>query len=205
MSKIVLCMDNGNSCVEETKKYLEAHDCKVYAFSKGKQDVKALAEEVERKEGRVDLLLLGVNEQMAEDGAIGEAHDCEKLLEEVSGQINSVQEAIDTALPLLRKGTYKRIGMITKRESSISNCKDDRNYGRHMALAGFNMVGKLYFNRLRKEGFRFRWYCGEENSGGMSAGEYLLSDMCYDEKEPYNHSDENRMVMRDAYLKEIAW
>ena len=67
------------------------------------------------------------------------------------------------------------------------------------------MMGKLYFNRLRPEGFTFRWYCAEEGSGGMSAGEYLLSGLCYDEKEPYIHSDENRLVMRDAYLREVAW
>lgn len=205
MSKIVLCMNNGNHCMEETKRYLEAHDCKVYVFLKERQEIKALTEEIGQKEGKIDLLLLGVNEQIAEDGAIGEAHDCAKLLEEVSGQINSVQEVIDAALPLLRKGTFKRIGMITRKESSISYCKDESNYGRHMAWAGFNMVGKLYFNRLRKEGFRFRWYCGEENSKGMSAGEYFLSNLCYDEREPYIHSDENRLVMRDAYLKEIAW
>ena len=205
MSKIVLCIDNDNSHFAETKKYLGSHDCKVYSASENEQDIKTFLEDIDQREGRLDILLFGVDEQIPQDGAIGEKHDCEMLLEVLSGQINKVQEAIDAALPLLRKGDEKCIGMITKIDSSISNCKDDRNYGQHMVWAGFNMVGKLYFNLLRPEGFRFRWYCAKENSGGMSAGEYLLGKFCYDAKEPYLHSDENRLVMRDAYLREIAW
>ena len=29
--------------------------------------------------------------------------------------------------------------------------------------------------------------------------------LCYDEKQPYIHSDENRFTLRDAYLREISW
>ena len=205
MSQIVLCIDNGNPYFEDTKKYLGFHDCKIYSFPEGSQDIRTLLEEIEQKEGRIDILLLGAGGQIPSDGAIGEKHDCEMLLEEVSGQINRMQEAIEASLPLLRKGETKCIGMITGRASSISYCRDDRDYGRHMAWAGLNMAGKLYFNRLRPEGFRFRWYCAGEDPGGMTAGEYLLSKLCYDEKEPYIHSDENRLVMRDAFLREVAW
>lgn len=205
MKKIVLCMDNGNLCQEEAKKYLSTHGCTVYSLSETEQDINACIAGIRQKEGRIDLLLLGVNEQMPEDGSIGEKHDCEELLQLVGGQINRTQELIEAALPLLREGTFKRIGMITRKDASISNCRGTRDYGRHMAWAGLNMMGKLYFNRLRPEGFRFRWYCAGEGSGGMSAGEYFLSDLCYDEKEPYIHSDENRLVMRDAYLREVAW
>ena len=205
MSKIVLCIENGNSYFEETRKYLESHDCKVYSFVGERQDIKTFLEEIDRREGRLDILLLGINEQMSQDGIIGEKHDCEMLLEVLSDQINRVQEAIEAALPLLRKGDEKCIGMITGKDSSISNCKDDRNYGQHMAWAGLNMVGKLYFNLRRPEGFRFRWYCAKDYNGGMSAGEYLLSRLCYDAGEPYLHSDENRFVMRDAFFNEVAW
>lgn len=205
MSKIVLCVDNGNSYLEETKRYLDSHDCKVYTLPEKEQNVRAVFSEIEQKEGRIDLLLFGVNEQIPEDGAIGGKHDCEALVEIVGEQISYVQDVIEAALPLLRRGEMKRIGMITKKESSISNCKDDRNYGQHMAWAGLNMTGRLYFNLLRPEGFTFRWYCAEKNVGGMSAGEYLLCGLCYDPKEPYCHSDENRFVMRDSYLREISW
>lgn len=205
MKKIVLCMDHGNSALEEVKKYLASHDCKVYTLPEGEDNVKALLTQIEQKEGSVDLLFFGVDEQIPEDGAVGTKHDYKMLLETVGGQVNCVQNTIEAALPLLRKGNLKRIGMITKKASSVSYCKDDHNYGQHMAWAGINMVGKIYFNLLRPEGFTFRWYCEGGNAGGMSAGEYLLSGLCYDPKEPYCHSDENRFVMRDSYLREIPW
>lgn len=204
MKKIVLCMDNKNRSLEETRKFLELHDCKIYHLSEG-QNSNALLDEIKQKEGKIDILLLGACGQMPEDGFIGKGHDCEALLEMISGQVNGMQETIEAALPLLREGEMKRIGMITKKASGIRNCTDDCNFGQHMVWAGMNMVGKLYFNLLRPEGFTFRWYCDEENSGGMSAGEYLLTGLCYDPKEAYIHSDENRLVMRDAYLREIAW
>lgn len=205
MRKIVLCLDNGNLSLGEAKNYLAVHDCKVYTLPEGSSDRKEMLAKIEAQEGGADLLLLGVNEQLPGDEAVGGERDYDKLLTSVGDQINLVQNTIDETLPLLRKGNLKRIAMITKRESSVSSCRDDSNYGRHMAWAGLNMVGKLYFNLLRPEGFTFRWYCGEENAGGMCAGEYLLSGLCYDPKEPYCHSDENRFVMRDSYLREIPW
>ena len=204
MSKIVLCADNGNSYFEETKEYLSLHDCKVYTLYE-KQDINMLLKEIDQKEEKIDLLLLGADEHMPQDVTIAGKHDCEQLLEILGTQINRTQEVIDAAIPLLRKSDLKRIGMITKKDSSISNCRADHNFGQHMAWAGLNMIGKLYFNLLRPEGFTFRWYCAEKNSGGMSAGEYLLSNLCFDAGEPYIHSDENRLVMRDAYLREVAW
>ena len=205
MSKIVLSIDTENIYLEETKDYLLHHDCKVYSFSEKGQDLKTCLEEIERQEGRIDLLLLSADSQLPPDNTIEEGHDCGQLLDLVSEQINRMQTAIDAALPLLRRSELKCLGMITTRASSISYCREDRGYGRHMAWAGMNMAGKLYFNLLRPEGFRFRWYCAEETSGGIPAGEYLLSKLCYDEKEPYLHSDENRFVMRDAWLREIPW
>ena len=156
MSKIVLCADNGNSYFEETKEYLSLHDCKVYTLYE-KQNINMLLKEIEQKEEKIDFLLLGVDEHMPQSVTIAGKHDCEQLLEILGTQINRVQEVIDAAIPLLRKSDLKRIGMITKKDSSISNCRADHNFGQHMAWAGLNMIGKLYFNLLRPEGFTFRW------------------------------------------------
>lgn len=205
MKKIIVCLDNGNKSMSNVKKYLKTHHCEVYTLPEEDANHRAFLEEIKQKEGYIDFLIFGAAENLEEDGAIGAAHDCDKLLELVGNQINRIQNVIEEALPLLREGNLKRIGMITRKESSISCCKEDSNYGLHMTWAGLNMVGKIYFNLLRPEGFTFRWYCSEENVGGMSAGEYLLSGLCYDANEPYCHSDENRFVMRDSYLREISW
>ena len=125
MSKIVLCIDNKNLHLDETKKYLGLHGCKVYTLCKEEKDMEALCEKIEQEEGKIDLLLMGIDEQIPQDGAIGEKHDCERLLEVLSQQINRAQEAIEAALPLLRRGDLKRIGMLTKKDSSISRCRED--------------------------------------------------------------------------------
>ena len=64
-------MDNGNSCLEETRKYLSHHDCKVYTLCQEEQDIRTLVEKINQKEGKIDILLLGVDEQITQDGAIG--------------------------------------------------------------------------------------------------------------------------------------
>ena len=94
--------------------------------------------------------------------------------------------------------------MITESGSSISWTKETDDFAYHMSLAAIHMMEKLYFNRLRPEGFTFRCYA-EEGSGGICGAEYIERGLCYDEKEPYIHSDENRLVMRDRYLHEIPW
>lgn len=205
MNNIVLCIDNGNSYLRETKDYLISHGCKVYMTAGEKTDICTSLSQIEKDDGRIDLLLFGADEQIPQDETIDGEHDWEAIFTCLCEQINRTKNAIEAALPLMRRGDLKRIGMITKKESSISYCRDDRNFGQHMIGAGLNMIGKLYFNQLRPEGFTFRWYCAEENAGGMCAGKYFLSRLCYDSNEPYIHSDENRLVMRDSHLREIPW
>ena len=206
MSKIVLCVDKGNSYIEETVSYLEKHDCCVYSIQNiTEENLRNIIGEIELKEGKLDILLLGANNQITEDGPIGDTHNMNQLLSLLDEQIYDMESVVEAAIPLLQKSDLKRIGMITETTSSIGYCSDQQNYGQHMVLAGLNMMGKIYFNRLRPDGFTFRWYCADSNTGGISAGEYLLTGLSYDPKEPYIHSDENRLVMRDRYLKEIPW
>ena len=60
MRKIVLCMDNGNPYLEETKKYLSSRGCKVFSTFEEGRDIRTLLEEIDQREGRLDILLLGV-------------------------------------------------------------------------------------------------------------------------------------------------
>lgn len=206
MKKIALVIHNENASTRETATYLAEQGYTIYQVETLQDsELAVVTKDIQDKEGALDLLLLGTNEALLEDGSIRDGHKEEELLDVLDNQINGIRAAIEYALPLLRKGEGKRIGLITKSDSSISLCRCETNYGRHMVLAGLNMVGKIYFNLLRPEGFTFRWYCAGTEKGGMSAGEYLLAGLCYDPKEPYIHSDENRFVMRDNYLREIPW
>ena len=135
---------------------------------------------------------------------IGKYHDYDDILRVLDYNINGLRQVIENALPLLRQGEKKRIAVITESGSSISWTKETDDFAYHMSLAAIHMMEKLYFNRLRPEGFTFRCYT-EEGSGGICGAEYIERGLCYDEKEPYIHSDENRLVMRDRYLHEIPW
>ena len=71
MNHIVLCVENGNPYFDETKKFLCCQGCKVYRLSE-QQKIEMMIAEIERKEGRLDILLLGVAAGTLQDGPIGE-------------------------------------------------------------------------------------------------------------------------------------
>ena len=137
-------------------------------------------------------------------GEIGAGHDSAVLVDAMMRNVYGSRSTAEAFLPLLRRG-MKRIAAITEIESSNSWSTGKTDLAYHASLAGLNMMGKILFNHLRPEGFTFRWYCDDGAPGGMCAADYITSGLCYDEKEPYIHSDENRLVLRDAWLREISW
>jgi len=206
MSKIALCLSYENTGGQHLITHLENHGFQVYTINNlEEKNIYDLLNQIEQKEGHLDLLVLNTPTCFGDTESLS-PDDTERLLKLLDEQIFGIQRLIEASIPLMQKGELKRIGMITGTSSSIRLCQDTENFGEHMTLAGINMVGKLYFNRLRPEGFTFRWFCNNpELKGGIKAGEYLLMNFCFDPKEPYIHSDENRFVMRDGYLQEISW
>ena len=221
MNRIVLLMETGRAATKEAAKWFAEHGDIVYIGVKAAPVVKtdgveylvfdpctgdgmqAAVETVEQKHGKLDIFVMGASCH-PEDGVIGSGHDYEQYLDVLMENICGNRTAVEAFLPLLRLG-MKRVANITEVESSNnwSTGKTDMAY--HASLAGLNVTGKMVFNKLRPEGFTFRWYCDDGVPGGMCAAEYITSALCYDPKEPYTHSDENRLVLRDAYLREIAW
>lgn len=221
MNRVVLLMDTGRAAVLEAASWFIDHGDRVYLGVREMPeekicgaaylvfdplcaaDLQKAAETVKAQDSRLDILVTGAVCH-PNDSEIGTGHDYDGMLDALLQNIYGSRVAIEAFLPLLRLG-MKRIAMITEIESSNSwsTGMDDLAY--HASLAGMNMMGKILFNRLRPEGFTFRWYCDDGVPGGMCAGDYIASSLCYDEKEPYIHSDENRLTMRDAYLREISW
>lgn len=121
MSRIILCIDNGNSKIKDAAAYLKEQSCEVYVLQgMEEKEVEEILKTIEQKAGKLDLLLLSAGEQILEDGAIGSGHDDKLLLRELDEQLNGTRAIIEAALPLLRKSELKRIGMITKADSSVS-------------------------------------------------------------------------------------
>lgn len=153
--------------------------------------------------GRMDVLILGVP-SVAEDGPIGFGHDTDAMLELLVYMGQGVANVVAESLPLMADG-MKRIACITEGESSIGYARENDNMARHMALAGLNLIGKELFNRLRPQGFTFRWYADHDAAAPMSAAEYILSSLAFHPDEPPCHNEEDRLVMRDGFLREIPW
>lgn len=220
MKRIVLLIDTGKRSAVEAAGWFVAHGDIVYfggteriACPEGAdrllfdplspESLKSAVGVLEEKHGKLDILILGTAED-AGDGEIGTGHDDEKMLDTLMGNTYANLQIAEAFEPLLRKG-MKRIAAITDIESSNTYSSGKENIGYHASAAAFNMMGKVLYNHLRPDGFTFRWYCDDGIDGGMCAAEYIASALCYDPKEPYIHSDENRMVLRDAYLREISW
>lgn len=170
----------------------------------------------------LDLLVICPDtEYGACDGAVGTGRDYEKTAEFAAGRIAEIHEVLERSIPALDRGGEKRIVFLTHACSSINWCGDRQDFAAHMLLAGLNMQAKLLFNRLRPLGFTMRCYAfGENGTGfdlsgpgigeagredGIGPGEYIGLDFCFDPGEPIVHSDENRLVMRDRFFREIAW
>ena len=164
---------------------------------------KAKALETIRAEGRLDCLIIQATDRgqnVQEPGGL-DYQDISRVFE--LGVIAS-HALVEAMLPFLRSGK-KRLGLITSATASIREPGETRDFAFAMTQAGLHMLWKLYFNKLRPEGFTFRVFCPCGDGTGLQAGQYMQMDFCYDAREEYIHSEENRIVMRDGLLREISW
>ena len=157
----------------------------------------------------LDLLILTPDTDYPEnDGPAGTIRDYDKRAAFTADRIYQIHECMRRSIPMLEKGKEKRIVILTNPCSSINWCQDTTNYAAHMILTGINMQAKLLFNRLRPQGFTMRCYAASEESPqseGITPGDYTILKFCYEADEPAVHSDENRLVMRDRFFREIPW
>ncbi len=215
MNRTVLLLHAGPAS-EAAARWFAARDDRVYYAAEAAPEgahslpadpcdaasLSAAAEKIEREAGKLDILVLGISP--TEDGPAGAPRDYDAMLQTMTDNLYGCRAWMEACLPLLEKG-MKRIAAITTAESSNSWSTGSADLTHSASLAALNMLGKIYFNRLRHQGYTFRWYCHSDSPGGMCAAEYISSALCYDEKQPYIHSDENRFTLRDAYLREISW
>lgn len=211
----ILMIDTGHTAMREAAREFAAAGNRVHILAReafalpgtqvhavsllDAQAIRALMADL----GQIDILVLGVP-PMAEDGPIGTSHGTDAMLEELVYMGQGIAGAVEACLPMMQSG-MKRIACITERESSIGHARETGNMARHMALAGLNLIGKELFNRLRPAGFTFRWYAADEVTVPMRASEYILSSLAFHPDEPACHNEEDRLVMRDGFLREIPW
>lgn len=196
-----------NGLARRTYELLTAggHEVHTIADPTNEEQIKTAVEQMGES---LDILVLSMPSH-CENGEAGKtikdilAYDA--LLDTLSGNISGVLQTAQAFIPLLRNSAPKRIVLLTDQDASIRETQQETDYAYHMSQAGSNMIMKILFNTYRPEGFTFRCYADGDCPGGMSAAEYLLTEQSYIETDDYIHSDENRLVMRDAYLREISW
>lgn len=202
---VCAAVTNGDRELAE-KLSAEQPDIEVRLLDTGSDEkIREFASELLKKWEGLDILVIRAGWYRTDDGPVG-SHDYVKIADALDRNVNGAHWLIEGILPLMEESAVKRIAFLTEPSSSVGWSCETENYAYQVSLACLNMMEKLYFNRLRPKGFTFRCYCSDgREQGGMSAGAYIAGGLCYDEKEPYIHSDENRLVMRDAYRREIPW
>lgn len=204
MKEIVLITGTKFKEAAETAKFFREQGDVVYTLTcaDDKAGLEAVLKELEA-EGKLDYLIIQAEEKGENVKPLGEL-DYEDIAKTYDVNVGATFELVETMLPLLRAGK-KRLGLITSATTSVRCVKETENFGYAMAQASLHMMWKQYFNKLRPEGFTFRCFCPNADGSGISAGGYMQMDFCYDPGEPYTHSEENFIVMRDGWFREIPW
>lgn len=204
MKEIVLI---AGTCFPEaagTAEWFRQHGAVVYEMTSaadGSQRASALA--AIEAEGRLDYLIIQATHRGKHVQALGQL-DYQDLSRVFDEGVNGAHALVEAMLPFLRQGK-KRLCLITSAATSTREPRETRDFAFTMTQAGLHMLWKLYFNKLRPEGFTFRVFCPNEDGSGLCAGQYMQMDFCYDAREEYIHSEENRIVMRDGLMREISW
>lgn len=169
----------------------------------------SIKEAVNRFDCAVDMLVINLDyipEGSCDDITAGQNYDL--LLAAYNYNAVGPVRIIKAFLPLLEKGSGKRISVITTVESSNNACYDTANYLNHTSKSALNMAMNILFNDLRAKGYTFRLYCRSISEPAESiekfAAEYFLRDRSYDKDHP-KHSDEDRLVLRNWEGREIPW
>lgn len=155
----------------------------------------------------LDMFVYIIEPQKFKNEDIKEPLNYDKLLEEYENTAISMLETVSACLPLFEGNANPRICFINSINSSINRVNDfDGGYDRIISAA-CNMAIKTMFNRLRPLGYTFRIFAARDmgNSREASyAAEYFIANRSFEEGS-FEHSDENRLVMRDMYEQEIPW
>jgi len=215
LETMILMMDTGRTASVSAARWLAQNGCRVVLVQKELRPVSGIdtvqldlldQEAVEafvETFPRLDLLVLGVP-PCPDDGPIGTGHRLDEMLDALVYLGRGAANLTEACIPRLRMG-MKRIACITEPEGTHSLGCEAGNLLRHQMHAALHMYGRECFNRLRPEGFTFRWFCEGDLPGPMCAGEYLLAQLSYHPDEAAMHSDENRLIIRDGFLREIPW
>ncbi|HHX64140.1 MAG TPA: SDR family oxidoreductase [Chloroflexi bacterium] len=187
------------------------------------ESVRAAAKVVAEAAGHVDLLINNAGINLASSfRALGEApQDYDNMHRMYDVNALGPLRVVEAFLPLMARGTMKRLCFVSSEAGSINRCERDGWYGYCTSKAALNMAVKILHNRLRPEGYSFRLYHPgwmrsymrgvksevgdlEPEEAAVPALTYFLRDRGGDPHVPTRH-DEDRLVLRDWLGREWPW
>ena len=187
--------DGHNVYVLQTQKD-DRREVKNITFIETDGSEEAIEQALDQSLDKIDMLVLS----LPDEKTIGD-DDYDAVLNTLTDNAYFLVMAAKGSLSKLRKSSSKRIAFLSDEMASIRETLETTGYGYHMSQAACSLAMKILFNTYRPEGFTFR--CFAESAGGMEADEYLLTDQSYIETDDYIHSDENRLVLRNGFLREL--
>lgn len=119
--------------------------------------VRAAAELFARYAGAVDILIncAGINGQIRD---IRDGYDFEEMMHTINVNALGAVRMVQACLPLMDKGTEKKVCCISSEAGSIEACRRSDETEYCMSKAALNMGMKVLYNRLSPEGYDFRLY-----------------------------------------------
>ena len=116
---------------------------------------------------------------------------------------------LETYLPLLDKGSGKRLCFLSSAEASINETSASCGYGYKMSKAAMHNMFMMAWNILESDGYTFRVFDPmtdtlDAKASAEAAFTYFTARRGT-ENANVLRDDENRLVMRDAYGREHAW
>jgi len=119
---------------------------------------------------------------------------------------------VEAFLPLLDRGTFKRLCFVSSEAGSIERSYRDAWFGYCMSKAALNMAIKNLFNSLRPEGYTFRVYHPGWVRSYMGGQKNNEADLEPEEAAAYAipifvnaREDEDRLVLLDYQGNEWPW
>ena len=221
MSTVIIYGTDGAGAKAAEAELREAgHDVygmETMPYALAEKEIAALRDRLEA----VDVIIFSPTRNTADDEPVGSAagadpgdsgkstaagRDYGALMDCIEDNVMNFRTLVETFVPLMKESSLKRIAVLTDPGVSIRRTKDTQDFGWHMSAAAVNMAHKIYFNRLRPEGFTFRTYAAGHEEGGITAAQYIMGGLSQNPpEEPIMHSDENRFRMRDGLYDEIPW
>ena len=163
-----------------------------------------ILKDVGEKCGRIDYLVTAASAHDDQVDVDGIPDDYNSILATIDRNVTPFRVLVEAAHDLMTESEIRRIAILSDKEASVRECLKTGDFGYQMSRASINMALKIFFNRYRPEGFTFRCFAAGAE-GGLTPYNYIIRNLCFDPKEPYIHSDENRLCFRDGFYREYAW